>query len=188
MSGAWVEWPRTPRQALRAGIGLVPEDRKHQGLVLGMTGTENIAMTRFKTVSRFGMLVSGLMREKVAAASSNFGFAQSRLSTAVRNLSGGNQQKILLSKWYYDRPRVLLVDEPTRGIDVGAKAEIRNTLLGLADEGMSLVIVSSELEEVVDIRNRVVVLSEGRQVAMLDGSNGPISVDDILHAAFGVGT
>lgn len=187
MNGMPVDWPRTPRQALAAGIALVPEDRKHQGLVLGMSAAENIAMTKFSKVSRLGMLLARDMREKAVAASSHFGFAESRLSAAVRNLSGGNQQKILLSKWYYDRPKVLLVDEPTRGIDIGAKEEIRRTLLRLADEGMSIIMVSSELEEVVDVSDRVVVLSEGRQVALLDRTDGPIRVDDILIAAFGVG-
>ena len=116
-----------------------------------------------------------------------FGFSASRFETAVHDLSGGNQQKILLSKWHYRKPRVLLVDAPTRGIDVGAKEEILTTLRELADEGLSIIIASSELEEVVAISDRVIVLSKGRLVAELDGKTRSIDVNEILGAAFGVG-
>src|SRR5262249_45302091 len=116
IDGERLGWPRTPHQALRAGIALVPEDRKTQGLVLQMSGTSNIAMTNYRLVSNFGVLSASAMTKRSREVASRFGFDQSRLSTIVRNLSGGNQQKILLSKWCYYRPRILLVDEPTRGI------------------------------------------------------------------------
>ena len=109
------------------------------------------------------------------------------LSSLVRNLSGGNQQKkVLLSKWGYRQPKVLLVDEPTRGIDIGAKQEILSTLRQMADGGLGILIVSSELEEVVTACNRVLVLAEGRIVAGLDQSISPVRVEDILRAVFNV--
>ncbi|MGO4836793.1 ATP-binding cassette domain-containing protein, partial [Rhizobiaceae sp. 2RAB30] len=161
--------------------------RKTQGLVLGLSALENIALTSFGRVARLGMISHGAMRAAGESVVGKFGFQPSRLETTVRELSGGNQQKILLSKWYYRKPKVLLVDEPTRGIDVGAKEEILSTLRELADEGLSIVVVSSELEEVVAISDRVIVLSEGRLVAELDGETRPIDVNEILGAAFGVG-
>jgi ABC-type sugar transport system ATPase subunit len=181
-----VAWPRTPARALRAGIALVPEDRKTQGLVLGMTAMDNIAMTGFAKVARLGFLSDRAMRERTRSVAREFGFAETRLATIVRNLSGGNQQKVLLGKWRYHQPRVLLVDEPTRGIDVGAKEEILATLRRLADTGVGIVMVSSELEEVVEISDRVIVLSEGRLVAELGGKGAPARVRDILSAAFRV--
>jgi ABC-type sugar transport system ATPase subunit len=187
VNGMSVPWPRTPREALRSGLALVPEDRKHQGLVLGLTAIENIALTNFSQVSRFGFVSSAVMLAKTRGVVKEFGFAENRLGAIVRNLSGGNQQKILLSKWYYQRPKLLMVDEPTRGIDIGAKEEILATLRRLADEGLSIIVVSSELEEVVAISDRILVLSEGRMVAELGGDGTPVQVDSILHAAFHVG-
>lgn len=186
MSGQKVGWPRTPREALELGIALVPEDRKTQGLILGLPAIENIALTSFSKVSRFGLISYRSMQSTIGSLVGKFGFSSDRLDAITRELSGGNQQKVLLSKWYYRRPRVLLVDEPTRGIDVGAKEEILRTLRELAEEGLSIIVVSSELEEIVSVSDRVIVLSEGRLVAELDGVEKPIDVNGILAAAFGV--
>jgi ABC-type sugar transport system ATPase subunit len=186
IDGKPVAWPRTPRQALHAGIALVPEDRKSQGLVLQMTASSNIAMTNFELVARFGILSAVETAKRTRAVARRFGFDENRLSTIVRNLSGGNQQKILLSKWGYHQPRILLVDEPTRGIDIGAKQEILTTLRQMAKEGLGIVIVSSELEEVVTACDRILVMVEGRVVAHLDHSVAPVKVEDILHAIFKV--
>jgi ABC-type sugar transport system ATPase subunit len=188
LEGASVPWPHTPRQALRLGIALVPEDRKTQGLVLGMSAMSNITMADYQKVSHLGVLSNRAMLEQSRAVASKFGFAANRVGTTVRNLSGGNQQKVLLSKWQHRRPKILLVDEPTRGIDVGAKKEILVTLRRLADSGLGIVMVSSELEEVVEVSDRVIVLAEGRSVAQLSRDAGPLSVTDILHAAFRVAT
>ncbi|MBN9019291.1 MAG: sugar ABC transporter ATP-binding protein [Rhizobiales bacterium] len=184
IAGEAVPWPRTPRQALRAGIALVPEDRKHQGLVLGLSAIENVALTNYRKVSHYGVVSKRMMQARIDGVVREFGFAVDRLGATVRNLSGGNQQKILLSKWHYERPKLLMVDEPTRGIDVGAKEEILATLRRLADDGLSIIVVSSELEEVVAISDRVIVLSEGRHVASLGGEGELVTVDGILHAAF----
>ena len=109
------------------------------------------------------------------------------MATIVRNLSGGNQQKVLLGRWRYSLPKVLLVDEPTRGIDVGAKEEILATLRKLAAQGLGIVVVSSELEEVVQMGDRVLVLArKGERSPTLDTADGPIAVKDILEAAFKV--
>ena len=186
INGKPITWPKTPHHALRAGIALVPEDRKLQGLVLQMTGTSNITMTNYGLVSRFGVLSASQMAKRSAEVAGKFGFDPKRLSAAVRNLSGGNQQKVLLSKWGYDPPRLLLVDEPTRGIDIGAKAEILATLRQMAESGVGVVIVSSELEEVVTTCDRILVMTSGRVVAHLDHSVAPVKVEDILHAAFEV--
>jgi ABC-type sugar transport system ATPase subunit len=126
------------------------------------------------------------MAAKARGVAREFGFDEKRVGTVVRNLSGGNQQKVLLGKWRYSLPRVLLVDEPTRGIDVGAKEEILTTLRKLADQGIGIVIVSSELEEVVAASDRILVLSEGHAVAELDNAGGNVRVRDILDAAFRV--
>jgi ABC-type sugar transport system ATPase subunit len=151
-----------------------------------MTAMSNITMSDYRAVSRFSILSKRMMMIRARAIGNNFGLAANRMDTIVRNLSGGNQQKVLLSKWRHHQPKILLVDEPTRGIDVGAKEEIMTTLRQLADHGLGILMVSSELEEVVDISDRVLVLSEGRLVAKLERRTQPFSVADILHAAFKV--
>jgi len=186
IDGAPVSWPTTPRMALDAGIALVPEDRKTQGLVLGMSAMANITMPDYGSVARFGVVSDRRMAEQARIVAREFGFDEARVGTIVRNLSGGNQQKVLLGRWRYSLPRVLLVDEPTRGIDVGAKEEILITLRKLAGQGLGIIVVSSELEEVVQMGDRILVLSEGRAVASLDAADGPVGVRDILEAAFKV--
>ena len=186
IAGATTPWPTTPRLALRAGIALVPEDRKTQGLVLGMSAMSNITMADYGGVASFGVVSTRRMAERSRGVAREFGFDENRVATMVRNLSGGNQQKVLLGRWRYSLPKVLLVDEPTRGIDVGAKEEILATLRKLAGQGLGIIMVSSELEEVVQVSDRVLVLSEGRAVTALDTATGRIMVKDILEAAFKV--
>ncbi len=186
VDGEACPWPNDPRQALGAGIALVPEDRKAQGLVLGMSAMDNVVMADMKQVARLGFLSDSMIREKSRKIAREFGYAETRLETIVRNLSGGNQQKILLGKARFCSPSILLVDEPTRGIDIGAKDEIMNTLRALAEEGVGIVVVSSDLEEVIAISDRIVVMSEGQAVAELDQSQSTVAVGDILHAAFRV--
>jgi ABC-type sugar transport system ATPase subunit len=186
IDGDPVAWPRTPREALRSGIVLVPEDRKSQGLVLGMSAMDNIALARFGEVSRFGIISNTAMLARSRAVAREFGFAEDRVGTLVRNLSGGNQQKILLGKARFRGPRILLIDEPTRGIDIGAKDEIMTTLRRLAEEGLGIIVVSSDLEEVLAASDRILVMSEGHRVAELDQTKGLLQVQDILNAAFKV--
>lgn len=184
IDGREVPWPKSVRQALSYGIALVPEDRKAQGLVLSMSAVDNIALSGFGRASKFGVLSKRSVEKATVDIARSFGFQMSRLQHAAWQLSGGNQQKLLLARWKHVTPRILLADEPTRGIDIGAKAEIMGALEAMAEEGLGLVIVSSELEEVAAVADRVFVLSEGRPVGMLDRTEGAITAADILDRAF----
>lgn len=181
-----VAWPRTPRESRRLGIALVPEDRKHQGLMLGLPATVNVTLPNFGSVAKFGLVDKRQMTERSAVATKAFGFDSRRLGVPVGTLSGGNQQKVLLARWAYERPKILMVDEPTRGIDVGAKAEILDSLRGFAEQGLAVIIVSSELEEICALADRVLVLSEGRKVDHIDSRRAELSVHLVLNSAFGV--
>jgi len=186
MDGKRQPWPRSPRAARALGIALVPEDRKAQGLVLAMSVMENITLARLGNASRVGLLSDGRMRSAADRASRLFRLDSARLRDPIHHLSGGNQQKALLARWRHCRPTILLVDEPTRGIDIGAKGEILDSLRAFADDGIGVVIVSSELEEIVAVADRVLVLAEGRQVGELNAKNGEVSVGGILNKAFQV--
>jgi ABC-type sugar transport system ATPase subunit len=185
----WVEgqerpWPKSPRKARAMGIALIPEDRKSQGLVGVLSAAENIILSDLSQPSSCGFLFGRQIKEAGAAAAEGFGIDKARLQQPASQLSGGNQQKLLLARWAHSRPTVLLADEPTRGIDVGAKAEILNHLQRLADAGLSIVIVSSELEEVVATSSRILVLAEGRRVGFLDNSDGSVDARDLLQTIF----
>ena len=185
VDGKAISWPRTPVRALAAGIALIPEDRKGQGLVLRMTAAENIAMTDYGKVATAGVMSKQQLRTHTASVVQEFGFDPQRLPAKAGNLSGGNQQKLLLARWRYRQPRVLLADEPTRGVDVGAKAEILRSLRRFADDGIGVLIASSELEEVSAVADRVLVLRDGRLVEELVRGRKPVHVQEILNAAFG---
>lgn len=186
VDGRAVGWPKTPRASRRLGLALVPEDRKHQGLVLGLPATANVTLPNFGAVARYGLVDDLKMTQQSALATKAFGFDSRRLQVPVGTLSGGNQQKVLLARWAYEQPRVLMVDEPTRGIDVGAKAEILDALRAFAEQGLAVIIVSSELEEICALADRVVVLSEGRRVDHIDANRAELSVHLVLNSAFGV--
>jgi len=186
IEGKEVPWPKSVRRALSYGIALVPEDRKSQGLVMPMSVQDNIAMSDFGRIAKGGILSSRSVRRAAAEPGSAFGLNASRLGDPARHLSGGNQQKLLLARWRHLTPRILLADEPTRGIDVGAKAEILRSLEGMAAQGLGIVIVSSELEEVVAVADHVTVLSEGLQVGDLDARDHEITTAEILALAFRV--
>lgn len=154
--------PRSVRAAIRRGIVLTPEDRKGQGLVLSLSGEDNLCLPNLRAVSN-GWLSRRRMRRTLAEMlATSMGFANSRLPVAAGTLSGGNQQKLAIGKWLRQRPRVLLLDEPTRGIDIGAKSEIYQTIKRLCAQGMSVVVVSSELAELSDHCDRILVISRGR--------------------------
>ncbi|MER9180410.1 sugar ABC transporter ATP-binding protein [Mesorhizobium sp. M0767] len=184
--GATRAWPRQPNEARRLGIALVPEERKTDGLVLGMSSSDNIALPRLNGCSTLGVLSDAKLKEATRAAAITFRLDPARLSEPVQNLSGGNQQKALLARWKYTPPTVLLVDEPTRGIDIGAKAEILDALRLFSDLGTGVVVVSSELEEIVSIADRVIVMAEGRKVEELVADRKEVSLGRILSAAFDV--
>ena len=153
-----------PGAAIRLGIGLVPEDRKRQGLVLSESGVHNASLPILWRLSRLSWL--HLLQER-ALAKEYFDRLRVRtpgLDTVVASLSGGNQQKIVLARWLAARSRVLILDEPTRGVDVGAKAEIHGLIDELAAQGAAILLISSELPEVLSLSGRVLVLREGRLV------------------------
>jgi ABC-type sugar transport system ATPase subunit len=172
--------PTSPSQALDLGIALIPEDRR-QGLVLGMSAQENIVLADLGTAATAGFISEQRLRHCAANAIRGYEFDRRRLAATVGSLSGGNQQKLLLARWRHRPPRILLADEPTRGIDIGAKEEILSNLRNLADDGLAILFVSSELEEVVAVSDRILVLSAGRDAGCL---HADASVSDILSAAF----
>jgi ABC-type sugar transport system ATPase subunit len=184
VGGRPVRWPRDPRQALRAGIALVPEDRKAQGLVLGMPVFDNINIPAFASVSSHGVLRRGTELREAEERASRVALKRNVLGRPVRTLSGGNQQKALIARWIGRRLRVLLVDEPTRGIDVGAKVDVFTLLDQIAAEGLGVIMVSSELEEVVAHSDRVVAIAGGRAIAEFAAEG--LDVSDVLRAIFRV--
>jgi rhamnose transport system ATP-binding protein len=151
-----------PRAAIRAGVALVPEDRRQQGLLLDLSVMRNATLPSRRRLSRFGFLVGGAERRAAAEWGARLGAKYGRLTDAAGTLSGGNQQKVVLAKWLATDPKVLIVDEPTRGIDVGTKAEVHRLLSGLAADGVAVLMVSSELLEVLGMADRVLVMREGR--------------------------
>ena len=176
--------PRTIGRALALGIALAPEDRKGQGLVLSQSGFVNVTMTDMRRIAPGAIVRSGRRKSAAEAIATSLAFDPRRLGAPTETLSGGNQQKLVVGKWLHRRPRVLLMDEPTRGIDVGAKGEMFAVMRRLADEGMAIIMVSSELEEVVEIADRVLVLAKGRQVAILERED--LSLERVLTMTFGV--
>jgi ABC-type sugar transport system ATPase subunit len=192
VDGTEVAWPRSVRRALDLGIALLPEDRKTQGLVLMLSAAENVVISDYSAVSRRGIVSPRLIRGAAAKVAEAYGFNPARLGEPARNLSGGNQQKLLLARWGHRPPRFLLADEPTRGIDIGAKADILETLRRRAATGAGVLIVSSELEEVVETAERVLVMSSGHIVDEFDIDRASGSDQDhvarILYSAFHVET
>jgi ribose transport system ATP-binding protein len=184
IAGREVHWPRTIRQALGLGIALAPEDRKGQGLVLSLSAAANVALTGMKEVSDGPLLSERKRLARARAILGPLGFDVGRLRESAATFSGGNQQKLVVAKWLHRRPSILLLDEFTRGIDVGAKAEMLSVIARLADEGLAVVVVSSELEEVVEVADRIAVLGKGRLIGMLHGSE--TSVERILRLVFEV--
>jgi ABC-type sugar transport system ATPase subunit len=155
------------RAAMAAGLGLVPEDRKRQGLVLGMGALANVTLPMLATLGRHGWIPRGAERALADEAFGRLGVRAPDLGQPTAGLSGGNQQKLVLAKWLAARCRVLILDEPTRGVDVGAKAEIHALIADLAAEGTGVLVISSELPELIALSTRLLVLREGRLVGEL---------------------
>jgi ABC-type sugar transport system ATPase subunit len=172
---------KSPAEAIRAGMGFVPEDRKQQGLFLNMAVRENIVMSAMDKITRWGVVnfkradrISHEFVEKLDIRTPS-------LRQRIRNLSGGNQQKVIIARWLTLNPRVLILDEPTRGIDVGAKAEIHNLMNQLAKDGVGVLMISSELPEIMGISDRMLVMREGRVTG--EFSRDEATQDDIMRAA-----
>jgi ABC-type sugar transport system ATPase subunit len=186
IEGEEVPWPRTIRASRKLGIFMLPEDRKAAGLVPAMSSMENILLCDLPAAARAGVVSPRGMEKRAAEIAAAFGFSAARLRTPASQLSGGNQQKLLLARARHAAPKLLLADEPTRGVDIGAKEEIMNSLDQMAGDGIGIAIVSSELEEVAAVCDRVTVLAEGHGAGHLDRAKGDITVSDILHLAFGL--
>jgi ABC-type sugar transport system ATPase subunit len=184
LAGTECSWPRTIREAIGRGIVLAPEDRKRQGLVLSRSSLSNLMLADFHAVAAASVIDRSKMRSRGEALARQLGFNPGRLDAEALNLSGGNQQKLVLGKWLNRKPKILLLDEPTRGIDLGAKQEIFQAIRRLSDEGMGVILVSSDLEEVVEHSDRVLVMARGRQIDILDG--GDATVERILNLIFAV--
>lgn len=157
---------RSPRDAVALGLGLVPEDRKTEGLVLSMSVAENLTLASLARLGRWGAVAPALERAAVKEAAARLRLVCAGPDQPVSELSGGNQQKVVLGRWLATRPRVLILDEPTKGVDVGAKAEIRALVRRLAEEGTGVILISSELEEVREA-DRILVFRAGRISAEL---------------------
>ena len=156
---------RSPRDAVRAGMGLVSEDRKTEGIVPALSVRDNILLAALPLFSRLGVLNVARQRAIVDTMIKRLDIRTPNASTPVRNLSGGNQQKVILARWLCRQPKLLILDEPTRGIDVGAKAEIQRLIDELArEQGMGILMISSELEEVIEGSDRVAVMKDGRKL------------------------
>ncbi|WP_246731843.1 sugar ABC transporter ATP-binding protein [Methylocapsa sp. S129] len=157
--------PREPIEAIKAGIGFSSEDRKLEGIVPEMSVAENLTLALMPQLARAGIVDDAKQRAIVEKFIQRLGVKCSGPDQKIRELSGGNQQKVLLARWLAMNPKLLILDEPTRGIDVGAKAEIQSLIKELADQGLAVLMISSELEEVLEGSDRVFVLREGRSVA-----------------------
>jgi len=163
--------PASAREAIDRGVYLAPEDRKRHGLVLPMTVAENTSLPNVAAFSRHGVLDRGKERKVAEAEVARLRTKTPSVLQKVVNLSGGNQQKVVLGKWLAMSPKVLILDEPTRGIDVGAKAEIYRHMAALADDGITILMVSSEMEEIIGMSDRVIVMHERRIKGILSREN-----------------
>jgi L-arabinose transport system ATP-binding protein len=153
---------RSPRDAVRAGIGFAPEERKAQALVMGRSVRDNVSLAILDRLSRWRLVDRGEERRVVREQTDRLRVRTPSIEHEVRKLSGGNQQKVVLARWLVRRPKVLILDEPTRGVDVGAKADIYRIINALAADGMAVLVVSSELPEVIGLADRVLVMRAGR--------------------------
>jgi ribose transport system ATP-binding protein len=175
----------SPIDAIKAGIGYVPEDRKSLGLFLEMSGHENITMNIISKTSRLGVLSSKINNEITNLAIKRLNIRIATPRTKAVSLSGGNQQKLLLARWLEIKPKVIILDEPTRGVDIGAKSEIYRLIGEIAQQGVAVIFISSELPEVVGIAQRVLVMRNGTIVAELKDKQ-EITQETIMAFATGV--
>ena len=174
---------KKPLDAINAGIGLVTEDRKEKGLVLPMTVRENFTLTHLKFVSNYSLISKQQELEFVNEMIDRFNVRTSGTEQEVKSLSGGNQQKIVIGKWLGIQPKILILDEPTRGVDIGAKKEIYRIMNELTEQGVSIIMISSELPEILGMSDRILVIHEGELSAELDRSEA--NQENIMYAATG---
>ncbi|MBA4421426.1 MAG: D-xylose ABC transporter ATP-binding protein [Anaerolinea sp.] len=173
----------SPQEAIRHGIGLVTEDRKVQGLFLGQSVRSNASVSLFQRLSRLGFLLYGKIDQWTRGAIQQLNIRASNLEQRAGNLSGGNQQKVVIARWLAVNPKILILDEPTRGIDVSSKAEIHSLISELAAKGVAILMISSELPEILGISDRILVMREGQLTA--EFSRAEATQGRIMQAATG---
>jgi ribose transport system ATP-binding protein len=161
----------SPRDAIGAGICLVPEDRRRHGVISAMTIRDNITLPALRSHARLGLIRRSAETTSARAIATNLAVKAASIEVAAATLSGGNQQKVVLGKWLSLRPRVIIFDEPTQGVDVAAKADIHRLIRQLANDGAAVVMISSDMEEIVAESDRVAVMHEGRVTGILDGAS-----------------
>jgi ABC-type sugar transport system ATPase subunit len=176
--------PGTLRRAMRVGVGYVPEDRKTLGLFLGMSIAANAVVTDLAQVTQAGLIREGRVRSAGAGVIADQEVKASGPQVPVGSLSGGNQQKVLLGKWLRRAPRLLVVEEPTKGVDIGAKRHIHARLTALARAGAAVVVVSSDLPEILELSDRIAVMHRGRLAGLIDG--GSATEEQVMALASGL--
>lgn len=173
----------TSADAIKAGIFLVPEDRKGAGILLDLPIYENVSLPNLPAYARGTLVSSDLEKKQAEASKRELDIRSATITVRTGALSGGNQQKVVLAKWLAMKPRVMIFDEPTRGIDIGAKSEIYRLMRGLADRGVAVLMISSDMEEVIGVSDRVAVMHEGRISGVL--GRDQFSEENILRLAVG---
>ncbi len=156
------------RNAISHGIAMISENRRDQGIIPFLTVSDNLIIVALKKVSKFGYFISGLIRDLVKNYINSLSIKASSPQQRIANLSGGNQQKVIISRWLANKPKLLICDEPTRGIDVGSKSEIHSLLVDLAKNGMAVLVISSELPELLSICDRILVMRQGKITGELE--------------------
>jgi ribose transport system ATP-binding protein len=174
----------TPNAAVRRGIAFVPEDRRKQGLILVQRTRPNMSLPHLGTLSRLGFLDMGKEKRRTAANIGHFGIVPRSVDGEVAYYSGGNQQKVLLAKWVTGDPSIVVLDEPSRGVDIGARRRIHDFIVELAEVGKAVILISSELEEVIGLSHRGYLMSRGRIVGEVDCRG--LGVEDVLFRLFDV--
>ncbi|WP_417583336.1 sugar ABC transporter ATP-binding protein [Pelagibacterium sp.] len=180
--GGEVQKNLTIHRAVQNGIALVPEDRRKEGLVLTQTTRPNVSLASLNRISRMGVLNTRAERDRVATMIKHFGIVPAKVDGEVAFYSGGNQQKVLLSKWAVDKPKLLILDEPSRGVDIGARQRIHEFIVEMAADGVGILLISSELEEVINLSHRGYLMSDGRIFAEADCRE--LTVSDALRRIF----
>lgn len=176
---------KSPKSAIDAGVALVTDDRKHEGLVLGLSVYENLLLPVYRKISKFGILRKSKKDAIVNRWIKDLKIKVHNSNVEVRTLSGGNQQKVVLGKWLQMEPKVLILNEPTRGIDVGAKAEIYQIMKRLTDNGISIIMISSDMPELLGLSHRILVMNEGEITAELNHEDA--TQEKIFYYASGGG-
>jgi rhamnose transport system ATP-binding protein len=174
---------RSPRDAARAGLAYVPEDRRRHGVILEMSICSNVTLASLDKLSKHGMLQKHAERAVAQEFTERLHLKAPSIETLAKTLSGGNQQKVALARWLMTKPRVLILDEPTQGIDVHAKSEIYHLIGALAERGMAILLISSEMSEILALSDRIAVMSKGELVGIFDRKD--VSPDEILRLALG---